>query len=59
MATIENGGLKTKAAAEEDQYIFTVSAGITAETLFRKVSDGSLSKAGVCFKSGRVNSGCN
>lgn len=33
MATIENEGLKTKAAAEEDQYIFTVSAGITAETL--------------------------
>lgn len=32
MATIENEGLETKAAAEEDQYIFTMSAGITAET---------------------------
>lgn len=32
MATIENEGLETKAEAAEDQYIFTVSAGITAET---------------------------
>lgn len=32
MATIEKEGQKTKAAAEEDQYIFTMSARITAET---------------------------
>lgn len=32
MATIENEGLETKAAAAEDQYIFTMSVGITAET---------------------------
>jgi len=32
MATIENEGLETKAAVKEDQYIFTMSAGITAET---------------------------
>lgn len=32
MATIENEGLEKKAAAAEDQNIFTVSAGITAES---------------------------
>lgn len=54
MATIENEGPGDKSCSRRGSVHIHRNNG--RDSLFRKVSDGSLSKEGACFNSGRLNS---